>query len=118
MSNHIRNTRIDIRRLSPAEAEVWISVEPETVTPGTELRGKLTGPRCPGVTTVEVAYPLLPIPPVAMQANTVAARVVIPEPNLWTEATPFLYTAHTELWEQGERADIASLSVGLRQSGR
>ena len=118
MSNRIRNSRIKIRRLSPAEAEVWIVVEPERLTPNTDLRGKVTGPRCPGVTTVEIAYPFQPFRRGDGQDNTLTARVLIPEPNLWTEATPFVYNARLELWEQGELAEVANLSVGLKQSGR
>jgi Glycosyl hydrolases family 2 len=117
MSNRIRNTRIDIRRLSPAEAEVWVTVELEVVTSGSELRGKVTGPRCPGVTTVEIAYALLPLTR-ERQDYALLARVVIPEPNLWTEATPFVYNARVELWEQGQRVDVANVAVGLKQAGR
>ena len=119
MSNRICKTEIEVRRLSAAHAEIWITVEPEALTPGTELRGKLTGPRCPGVTTVEIAYPLGPLPRRhGEQANTLTVRALIPEPNLWTKTTPFTYNARLELWDNGACADVANLSVGLKQTGR
>jgi len=118
MTNRIRKSTAAIRRLSAAEAEVWVTVELEELTGGTELRGKLTGPRCPGVTTVEVAYPLRPLPrPAEGSANTLLVQVLIPEPNLWTEATPFVYSGRLELWQDGECADVTNLAVGLKQSG-
>ena len=46
--------------LDPAQAELWISVTAEHLTPTTELRGQLAGPRCLYAATVEVGYPLRP----------------------------------------------------------
>jgi len=117
MHNLIRKTTIEIQRLSAAEAEVWVSAELEELTPSTELRGKFTGPRCPGVTTVEVAYPLRPLPRLpASPPATLTVRALIPEPSLWTETTPFLYTGRLELWQDGACADVVKLVVGLKQS--
>ena len=116
MANAIRKTAVEVRRLSAAEAEVWVTAEPDAVTSATELRGRLTGPRCPGVTTVEIAYPLRPLPRAAEEpANVLTLRGLIPEPNLWTEATPFVYDVRLELWQDGKRADVATLPVGLKQ---
>jgi Glycosyl hydrolases family 2 len=115
MNNHIRKTTIEVRQLSAAGAEVWLTAELDRVTSATELRGALTGPRCPGVTTVEVAYPLRPLPRTGTEpANTLTMRAVIPEPNLWTPATPFVYEGRIELWQDDNRADVAPLAVGLR----
>jgi hypothetical protein len=115
MSNRIRATSVEIRRLSPAEAEVWIQAELDRTTPTTELRGRLVGPRCPGVSTVEVAYPLRPPPgPTASTENTITLRAAIPEPNLWTEKMPFVYEGTLELWQDGRRCDSARVSVALK----
>ena len=116
-ANHIRQTTLEVRRLSAAEAEVWVMAAVDAVTPATELRGKVTGPRCPGVTTIELAYPLRPVPtPASAAANTLVARVIIPEPNLWTQATPFLYEGRLELWQDGGCCDTATVAVGLAQA--
>lgn len=115
MSNQIRKTSVEVRRLSAAEAEVWIEAEPAAVTATTALRGRLVGPRCPGVSTVEVAYLFRPLPPTSDRpAERLAVRVLIPEPNLWTEETPFFYEGSLELWQDEERQDSVRLSVALK----
>jgi hypothetical protein len=83
----------------------------DVVTPATELRGRLMGPRCPGVSTIEIAYPLRPL---SAEGNTLTARVLIPEPNLWTEATPFVYEGPVELWQDGQCCDATRVTVGLK----
>lgn len=108
--NQICKTAIEVRRLTQCEAEVWVQVEAARLAPTTQLRGKLHGPRCPGVTTVEIAYPLLP----ARSAGGLTARVLIDEPNLWTETTPFVYEGTVELWEDGRCCDTAPLTIGLK----
>ena len=62
MSNRILRTTLQQKRLSIAEAELWIHVEVEQITAGIELRGRFTGPKCPGIETVQIAYPLRPLP--------------------------------------------------------
>ncbi|HEY8505412.1 MAG TPA: hypothetical protein VIL46_12585 [Gemmataceae bacterium] len=115
MSNRIRSVRVAQRRLSPAEAELWVTVEPERVTPATEVRGRLDGPRCPGRQTVELSYPLRPVPhPAPSEPGTLTARILIPEPNRWTEDAPFSYEGSVELWEGGECADRHPLVVRFR----
>lgn len=113
MSGQIRKTTWQVRRLSAVEAEVWLHVEVDRATPASELRGRLHGPRCPDVTTVEVAYTLQPL---AQAGNTLTARVVIPEPNLWTEKMPFVYEGAVELWEEGCCHDLATVSLGLKSA--
>src|SRR5438105_598380 len=98
MNNRIRSMNVEVRRLTEVEAEIVVALEPVTLAPTTELRGKLVGPRCPEVTTVEVAYPFRPVRTQAAQAGTLTARIVIPEPNLWTPENPFAYDGTVELW--------------------
>lgn len=116
MNNRI--CRIDVRdgQLIPAQAEVWISVVPEKLTPTTEVRGRLMGPRCPFSETVEIAYPLgkpppSHIPPGQPELNRL---VVIPEACLWESESPFLYQGPIELWQDGHLCDRVTLSHGLR----
>jgi hypothetical protein len=118
MSNRLRQVTARLHRLSAAEAEVWLLVEVERVTPTTEVRGRLTGPRCPGVTTVEVAYPLRPFPRQPDGVPPLSQRVVIPDPSLWEPGQPFLYRAVVELWQDGERCDRAEFDYGLRMPGQ
>jgi hypothetical protein len=117
MANRIREVFLRDRLDDPAEAEVWVSVVPEAVTPTTEVRGRLTGPRCHYATTVEVAYPLRPFarPPEGLPG--LAMRVVIPEASLWEPESPFLYQGPVELWEEGRLCDRVQVSRGLRTLG-
>jgi hypothetical protein len=115
MSNRIKGVHIFNGRLTPAEAEIWITVATEHLTSTTQVVGRLVGPRCPYANTVEVAYPLREH---SRQYETdgvpgFTLRVIIPEPNLWEPQTPFLYQGTLELWQQGERCDTFHVSHGL-----
>jgi hypothetical protein len=116
MTNRIKEIQITAIRVNPAEAEVFLSVQPEHLTSATQVIGRLMGPRCAYASTVEVAYPLREhsrryesedIPRVIL-------RVIIPEPNLWEPETPFLYQGPIELWQGKERCEMVQLSQGLR----
>jgi hypothetical protein len=110
MSNRIREVALSQHRWDAAEAEIWITVQPEQPGAGLELRGRLVGPRCPGVRTIEVAYPLRPLPAAAAPAG-LAARVVIPEPVAWQPDHPCCYEGTVELWQHGQKCDQAPLRV-------
>jgi hypothetical protein len=114
MTNRICQIQLRDRVLNPAEAEIWVSVVADRVTPGTELRGRLTGPRCPYATTVEVAYPLRPLARPVDGLAGLTSRVVIPEPSWWDPVSPFLYDGSIELWQDGQRSDVVPVRHGLR----
>src|SRR5262245_48142127 len=103
------------RVLNPAEAELWITAVPRDLLSVMELRGRLMGPRCSYSTTVEVAYPLRPLPRQPDNPRQLIARVVIPEPSLWDPESPFLYQGPVEVWKDGNRWCETQLSHGLRQ---
>ncbi len=114
MSNKLRKVSAEVRKLSVAEAEVLILVEAEAVTPTTEVRGRMVGPRCPGMTTIEVPYPLREFahPPEAVPS--LSRRVVIPDPTFWDEKRPYVYRVYVELWQDGQRVDRQEFDCGLR----
>jgi hypothetical protein len=112
MSNRIRHVEVRDSSLSPAQAEAHLFVTPQRRTPTTEVRGRLMGPSCPYSSTIEVAYPLRPLPDA--DAEALACRVLIPEPSLWEPESPFLYRGPVELWQDGARADRTTVSHGLR----
>ena len=60
MTLYIRCITIEPRRLTQAEADLLILIELSGPANGIQARGKLIGPKCPGSTTVEVAYTLTP----------------------------------------------------------
>jgi hypothetical protein len=116
MANRIKSLRIFDTRLDPAEAEVCISVDPENVTSTTQVRGRLTGPRCPYASTVEVAYELRELSREYESTGfpRIVARVIFPEPNFWEPETPFLYRGPVQLLQKGQLCDTVQISHGLR----
>jgi hypothetical protein len=114
--NKLRQVTAELRRLSAVEAEVWIRIEAEEVTPTTEVRGRMIGPRCPGITTIEVAYPLQPFTRLPESLPSLSRRVAIPDPSLWEPEQPFVYHAVIELWQNGTRCDVAEFDYGLAMS--
>jgi hypothetical protein len=115
MANRIQRTTILHRRVSPMEVELWVVVEADSTNTGTELRGRLVGPKCPGVETIQVAYPIRMMPrPAGQPENAVVGRVIIPEPNLWTRETPFFYEGTVALWQDEVRCDESALTVSLK----
>jgi hypothetical protein len=116
MTNRIREVRCVNHRLDPAQVEVRVRVAVERLTPATEIRGRLMGPRCPYSTTVEVAYPWRELARLDEPAATarLILRAIIPEASLWDPQSPFLYQGPVELWQDGVRCDTVRLSHGLR----
>jgi|SRR5579875_874489 len=123
MNNRIRRIEVYDRSLDPISAEVWITVSAECQTATTEVRGRLMGPCCLYSNTVEVAYPLRPVPsPLGAKAHHGApgltVRALIPEACLWEPQSPFLYRGLVELWQDGQCCDRIFLSHGLRSVQR
>ena len=116
MSNRIREIVVRDHRLDPAEAEVWITVVAEEMTPTTRVSGRLMGPRCPYSATVEVAYPLRSWKREDEEADSksLTMRVIIPEASLWEPESPFLYQGPVELWQDEQLCERIQLSHGLR----
>jgi len=94
-----------IRALDSTRADVRIFFV--DLSPEVEVRGRLMGPRCPGVSTIEVAYPL-------RHVRGAEYQVLIPEPNLWAPEHPFRYEGPVEFWRGGEAVGRINVSVGLR----
>jgi hypothetical protein len=106
---------IEVIRLSVEIAEILIRAEFDADPgPDCELRGRLMGPRCPGFSTIEIAYPVKPLP--CASPTLRMGRVIIPEPNLWTETKPLTYWGPIELWNQGNMVSWKQVEVGLRKS--
>jgi hypothetical protein len=113
MSNKLRQVTTRVQRLSAAEAELWVLVEAERAGPTTEVRGRLVGPHCPGISTIEVSYPLQPFPRHPEGVPPLSRRVVIPDPALWEPDRPYVYRAVVELWEDGEVCDRTTFDLAL-----
>ena len=117
MANAIRTLEVQELRLTAAEAVVWLQDVPERRSETTEVRGRFVGPRCSGRSTVEVAYPLRPVPGGARGSGDLAMRVVIPEPSFWASQSPYQYEGTVELWDEGKRCDVRQITLRLGHSG-
>lgn len=111
MTRLIRHVSIAPRSLSPFEADLLVRVESDA--DGIELNGRLIGPTCLYATTIEVAYPLRPLPGRDL-FGPLTRRVVIPEPSLWSPVTPFLYRGFLELTRHGGTVERLDVVTGLR----
>jgi hypothetical protein len=96
---------VRIHRLDPTLAELHI--EFAGLPPDVEVRGRLIGPQCPGVSTIEVAYHLRPQGPGV-------ARVLIPEPIFWSADRPCVYEGPVELRRNGQIVATIDVSVGIK----
>lgn len=102
------------RILSPAEAEIWITIVGAELPNKAEVRGQLVGPHSFYASTVEVAYPFRPLPALFADRGWLKARVIIPEPSFWDPETPLLYHGSVELWEAGSLCWTTPINYGLR----
>lgn len=101
--------RVEIRHLDPVRAELVFSFDPKKLGVDVEIRGRVIGPRCPGVNTVEVAYPARPI-----EGQVGAFYVMIPEPSMWEPECQFTYEAIFEFWRSGSLMGKTAFPIGLR----
>jgi len=104
---HLPPPRIDVIHLDPVRAEIRFTFDSGTLPAGAELRGQLIGPRCPGMTTIEVAYPLRP------SSQPGVLHAVIPEPSLWQAERPFVYDAFSNAGKWKKCVAKSVLPLGL-----
>ena len=100
-------TRVHVLDSTRADVRITFGNLPPDVT----VSGRLMGPRCPGVSTVEVAYRL-------RHLDGGEYQVMIPEPNLWAPEHPFRYEGPLEFRRDGELVGHVDISVGLRMENR
>ena len=111
MTNRIRNVTVLNHRLDPHETELRILVKVENLTPTTEIKGRLMGPRNVHAATVEIAYPLKEMD----RAGHILLRAIIPEPSWWEPKIPFLYQGPLELWQDGEFCERVQIRHGINR---
>jgi hypothetical protein len=107
----IASLTIELTRADISVAQFLVRVVLDSPIAGCEVKGRVIGPRCPGITTVEVAYPL-----VLVESKEAAATLkgVIPEPNLWTREAPFDYEVTVTVWEGDRQIDKRASVLALR----
>jgi hypothetical protein len=111
MTNRIRNVTVMNHRLDPHETDLRILVEVEYLTPTTEIKGRLMGPRNVHAATIEIAYPLKEIE----RGEQISLRAIIPEPSWWEPKLPFLYRGPLELWQDGAFCERVQIRHGINR---
>lgn len=104
--------QITLTRCNPAEAELIFRLLPEDPSQTVELRGQLHGPHCLFSETIEIALPIKSLP---RTGELVRSQVFLPEPCTWSPTTPFLYSAHLELWVNQERVTTVNRTIGIKE---
>jgi hypothetical protein len=110
MPNRILDVVVVNYRLDPHETELRVHVKTEHLTPTTEIRGRLLGPRCAYSSTIEIAYALREVE----RSGHLELRAVIPEASWWDPESPFLYDGAIELWHDGALGDRIEFGHGIR----
>ena len=107
----IVSLNFEVIRATPAIAEFVVRVGLDRPATGCEITGHAVGPRCEGISTVEVAYPMT----VAASSDPIVSlRCAIPAPNLWTSELRFTYAVSIALHLGEVRVDSRGGVVALR----
>jgi hypothetical protein len=96
---------VRVHRLDPTLAE--LRIEFADLPADVEVRGRLMGPRCPGASTIEVAYHL-------QRLTGNLYRVLIPEPVLWSQERQCVYEGPVEFRRDGAAVGSLIVSIGIR----
>jgi len=107
----ITSLTVEMVRADTAAAQFLVRVVLDGPLVGGEIKGRVVGPRCPEITTVEIAYPL-----VAIEATETSAQLkgVIPEPNFWSPEAQFVYDLTVEVWAECGQIDRRTSGIALR----
>lgn len=107
----IASLNFEVIRATPAVAEFLVHVELTGLSGECEVSGRVVGPKCAGISTVEVAYPLTRM---ARNDRVVSLRCAIPEPNLWAPESRFTYEVSIALHVNGDLVDSRTSEIALR----
>jgi hypothetical protein len=100
--------------LSPAEADISFKVGVRRVTLGTEVRGRIVGPRCLFSEALGVVSPLRSVRHKEGEQAALIARTAFPNPAFWAPDNPLLYRVVVELWQDGQRCAVSGFDIGFR----
>jgi hypothetical protein len=102
--------------VSPAAADVWFRVAVQRVTAGTEVRGRVVGPRSLYQQQRVESWPMRSVRHREQAGESLIARTAIPEPGLWSPDNPLLYRVVVELWQDRQLCEVCGFDLGFRRS--
>lgn len=101
--------------VSSAEADIWFKVGVQRVTPGTEVRGRIVGPRCLFSQAPGVVSPLRSVRHTEREHASLIARTAFPNPGFWAPDNPLLYRVVVELWQDEQCCEVSGFDIGFRR---
>ena len=107
----IASLTIELIRADSAAAQFLVRVALDGPVAGCEVKGRVVGPLCKEITTVEIAYPLV-LTEVSDKIATL--KGVIPEPNLWSREAPFVYAVSVDVLVEGRQTSTQKSMLALR----
>jgi glycosyl hydrolase family 2 len=113
-ANRLKSIQHHKLTVSPEACDLWFRIDAERLTHGTEVRGRIVGPRCLVAKTVECVFPLRSARYEAEGEVMLIARTAFPEPGFWDPQNPLLYRAVVELWQDGQCCDVSGFDLGFR----
>jgi hypothetical protein len=113
-SNRLKGIERYKLTVSPAAADIWFKVVVQRSTPGTEVRGRIVGPRCLFAETAEFVSPLRSVRHGKEERATLIARTAIRNPGFWDPGNPLMYRVLVELWQDGQRCEVSGFDLGFR----
>jgi hypothetical protein len=113
-SNRLKCVERDKLTVSAAQADIWFRVVVERATPGTEVRGRIVGPRSLFAETAKVVSPLRSVRSSEEGPAALIARTAFPQPGFWDPQNPLLYRVVIELLQDGQRCEVSGFDLGFR----
>jgi hypothetical protein len=106
-------TRVTTHRFDPAESVLQVTFHlAPGLAPTCTVTGRLQGPFHRFADSVQIAYK--PRPVSVGDPDRVVVQFVVPEPNLWSPATPYLYKGTLTLQQDDRLIATCMVSTGLR----
>ncbi len=100
--------------VSSREADIWFNAGVQKIDSGTELRGRIVGPRCLFTDAPTAVSPLRSTVRKRNEQPILLARTSFPKPSFWHPDSPNLYRVVLELWQDGQRCDVSGFDLGFR----
>lgn len=112
--NRLRGVQTkSLSHISGEQADIWFQVDAQRVVSGTEVRGRIVGPRCLFAETAESVIPLRSVVHRAGDQVELIARTAFQAPALWDPRNPLLYRVVVELWQDGQRCAVSGFDLGF-----
>lgn len=113
MNNRIASYELVEMEVGPDRVQLLLRVEADDWTATTEVRAALAGPKNAVARTAEAEHPFEPVEVEDEEPGVRSFALSIPDPALWSPASPSRYEGALELWEAGQLVDSTPLHYAV-----